>query len=354
MNKRILSAARISSAHPLLALGTSLPSCNVRPLTFSVLRLLSEQEFRSGQVLARSLDVSRASVWGALNEAQNAGIRIHRVHGRGYRLAGPLDWLDARVLAHAVSGTGLTIEVLQCCESTNAVLLARAEAGGAGGHVLTTEWQTHGRGRLGRTWHAGFASALTFSLLWRFQKGVASLAGLSLAIGVAIARVLNRAGVEVRLKWPNDVLWQERKLGGVLIEVRGEALGPCMAVIGIGLNVRLDAIERSRVDQPVADFADAHAPKHTRNEWLAKLLIELDAVLKRFETGGFTELRTSWNDLCAHRDKRVRLTLPDGTSVGGVSRGADEYGRLLVERAGVLEAYLSADISLRDAHAVGD
>jgi BirA family biotin operon repressor/biotin-[acetyl-CoA-carboxylase] ligase len=140
----------------------------VQPLAFDVLRLLSEHEFRSGEALAAQLEVSRASVWGALNAAQAAGVRIHRVHGRGYRLAAPVDWLDGERLARATLGSGLTIAIVNCCESTNAALLARAEEGVASGTVLAAEWQTRGRGRLGRRWQSGFSAALTFSILWRF------------------------------------------------------------------------------------------------------------------------------------------------------------------------------------------
>jgi BirA family biotin operon repressor/biotin-[acetyl-CoA-carboxylase] ligase len=326
----------------------------VRPLTFSVLRLLSEREFRSGEALARSLDVSRGSVWGALNEAQGAGLQIHRVHGRGYRLAQAVDWLDAAALGQAIAPAGLSIEVVQCCESTNAMLLAKAETGCPSGHVLAAEVQTRGRGRLGRVWHSGVANALTFSMLWRFDKGVSSLSGLSLGVGAAIARVLNAEGVSARLKWPNDVLYAGRKLGGILIEVRGDALGPCAAVVGVGINIRIGANDRRAIDQPVADLADANAVVRTRNEWLSMFLLALAQTLTRFAEGGFGVLREVWNQYCAHLDRRVRLTLPDGTEIEGVSRGVDEYGRLLLERGGIRQPYMSADVSLRVAHAAGD
>lgn len=321
----------------------------VHPLTFDVLRRLSEREFRSGQALAVDLDVSRASVWGALNAAQAAGIPIHRVHGRGYRLAAPVDWLDPRRIAAATAGSGLTVELVNCCASTNATLLERADEGLASGHVLAAELQTSGRGRLGRQWRSGFANALTFSLLWRFAKGAAGLAGLSLGVGVAIARVLRREGVDAQLKWPNDVTWRGRKLGGVLIEVRGDALGPCVTVIGIGLNVRLDAAQRRHIDQPVADLVEAGAAPLARSDWLARLLIELAATLHAFAKDGFGELRDEWSRYSAHHERRIRLVLPDGRRIDGVAKGVDGEGRLLVESDGRRAAYVSADVSLRGA-----
>ena len=319
----------------------------VHPLTFDVLRLLSAREFRSGEALAMNLDVSRASVWGALNEAEAAGIAIHRVHGRGYRLASPVDWLDQERIVHATASAGLTVEIVNSCASTNASLLERADAGTASGHVLAAELQTGGRGRLGRKWQSGFASSLTFSVLWRFAKGTASLAGLSLAVGIAIARVLQREGVRARLKWPNDILWRGRKLGGVLIEVRGEALGPCVAVIGIGLNIRLDAAHRKDIDQPVADLTEAGSPPLSRSDWLARALNELAAMLRAFDENGFAPLRSEWSRRAAHHNKPVRLLLPEGRSIDGIATGVDAEGRLLVETAGRRAAYVSADVSLR-------
>jgi BirA family biotin operon repressor/biotin-[acetyl-CoA-carboxylase] ligase len=326
----------------------------MRPLTFHVLKLLCEEEFRSGQALAHRLNVSRASVWGALNEAQSAGMRIHRVHGRGYRLAERLDWLDADKISRTVADLGLVIEICECCESTNATLIAMAEAGAQSGRVVAAELQTLGRGRLGRAWQSGLANALTFSLLWRFEKGIAGLGGLSLAVGVAVARVFRREGVQVELKWPNDLFWHARKLGGVLIEVRGDALGPCAAVIGVGLNVRLSPSERSRIDQPAADLVDVGAPALTRSEWLGKFLVELATTLGVFAERGFEHLCAEWSQYSAHQDKAVCLSLPDGTKVAGIARGVDEQGRLLIDRDGLIRAYLSADVSLRAAHDSGN
>lgn len=330
---------------------TYLSSTGVRPLTFAVLRLLSDAEFHSGESLARRLDVSRASIWNALNEAASLGLAVQRLHGRGYRLAQALDWLDAARINADVAGTGLRVELRDCCGSTNAELLRALERGEPGGLVLAAELQTAGRGRLGRAWHSGLASALTFSSLWRFERPVAGLAGLSLAVGVAIARSLRRHGVQAQLKWPNDLLWQERKLGGILIEVRGDALGPCAAVIGIGLNVRLDAGERSRIDQPVADVREAGATTLSRSTLLAGMLAELAASMHTFSAQGFSAMRAEWLRYHAHQDREVSLTLADGTGVTGIASGIDDSGRLLLETGAGPRSFLSGDVSLRAVHA---
>jgi len=316
-------------------------------LTFAVLRRLANGEFHSGQALAQGLSVSRASVWSAVNEAQAMGLDVHRVHGRGYRLSEPLDWLDAARITAAVGAAGLAVDVLDCCGSTNAELLLAAERGAPSGRVLTAELQTQGRGRMGRAWHSGLATALTFSLLWRFEKAVAGLAGLSLAAGAAIARALRRQGVAVALKWPNDLLWQERKLGGILIEVRGDALGPCAAVIGVGLNIRLSADQRRSIDQPVADLTEAAPFALRRDDWLVSVLLELAVTLKEFSAHGFSRLREEWIGYHAHQGRQVALTMHDGTRAVGTAIGVDDYGRLLLTTPGGTQAFLSGDVSLR-------
>lgn len=319
----------------------------MRTLTFSVLQRLADGDFHSGEALARSLDVSRGTIWNAVNEALAIGLPIHRVHGRGYRLIEPLDWLDAERIGAAVRHAGLDVQVVPSCGSTNAELMIAAEHGAPSGRVLAAEWQTQGRGRLGRAWHSGIASALTFSLLWRFDKAVAGLAGLSLAVGVAIVRTLRRASVAAQLKWPNDLVWQERKLGGILIELRGDALGPCATVIGIGLNVRLGENERRRIDQPVADLTEAAAVPVLRSDWLVAVLLELASVLRDFGVHGFAAVREEWTRYHLHQDRPVELSMPDGTRLQGVATGVDASGCLLISTPGGTRAVLAGDVSLR-------
>jgi BirA family biotin operon repressor/biotin-[acetyl-CoA-carboxylase] ligase len=321
----------------------------MRSITFDVLQRLSDRHFCSGQALALDLGISRTAVWAALNDAREYGIHVQRVHGRGYRLAEPIDWLDAEHLGAASAQHGLAVEVLRTCESTNTRLLELADSGAASGQVTVAEMQTKGRGRLGRAWHCGFAKALTFSLLWRFDRGMAQLAGLSLAVGVALARVLTRQKIAVELKWPNDIYWKDRKLGGVLIEARGEALGPVAAVIGIGINVRLDDEQRARIDQPAADLMQAGAGALPRGQWLVQMLAELAVVMRSFAARGFSELREEWLRYSAHRGKALCLDLPAGAIVQGIDRGIDDQGRLLVDVNGRVETFLSADVRMRFA-----
>ncbi|HEX9686198.1 MAG TPA: biotin--[acetyl-CoA-carboxylase] ligase, partial [Burkholderiales bacterium] len=306
--------------------------------------------FHSGEALARSLESSRASVWNAVRELEATGIEIYKVHGRGYRLPYPVTLLDrAAIERHLAPHAGkFTIEVRNAVDSTNTVLLQRAATGAPDGMVIAAEWQSEGRGRLGRAWHAGVGEALTFSLLWRSARGAGALSGLTLAVGVALARALGSAGAgSVALKWPNDVLWRKGKLAGVLTELQGDALGPTAVVIGVGVNVRLSEATRARIGQAAADLETACGAAPDRNRLLAGVLIELDRVLEAFGRDGFAAVRDEWQRRHAQQGRRVTLTLADGKRRSGRARGVAEDGALLLETGSGTQRFHSGEIGLR-------
>ena len=322
----------------------------MKPLTAGVLARLADGGFHSGEALARSLEVSRASVWNAVRDLEATGIEIYKVHGRGYRLPYPVTLLDrATVERHLGANAGrFTLDIRDTVDSTNTRLLERAAAGAPGGTVLAAEWQSGGRGRLGRAWHAGVGEALTFSLLWRCTRGAGALSGLTLAVGVALARALTAAGAgSVALKWPNDVLWRGAKLAGVLTELQGDALGPTAVVIGVGINVRLSEATRTQIGQAATDLETACGAAPDRNRLLAGVLIEIDQLLEAFGQKGFAPLRDEWQRHHAQQDRRVTLTLPDGTRRSGRARGVAEDGALLLETRSGTQRFHSGEISLR-------
>ncbi len=238
------------------------------------------------------------------------------------------------------------IDVLPRCDSTNAELLNRAEAGAASGTVVIAEEQTAGRGRRGRSWFASPGDSLTFSLLWRFVPGTAP-AGLSLAVGVAVARALQKVGAgNAALKWPNDLLKDGRKLGGILVELVPGV--PHAAVIGIGLNLHLpvgmpeDIRAASAAMGTVGDAIDM-------NDLFAALLTELLATLETFAAGGFAAIRPEWMARHAWQDARVSLTSDFGPPSEGTCRGVDTDGALLLEVDGRVARILSGEVSLRRA-----
>ena len=319
-------------------------------LSFSVLRALADGAFHSGETLARELGVSRGSVWNAVRALEAAGVDIYRVRSRGYRLAQPISLLDAATIsAHAGDAASrLSIEVVDAADSTNTLMMERASAGAPSGSVIAAEWQRSGRGRMGRAWHAEIGAALTFSLLWRFPLGAAALGGLSLAAGVALVRALNVLGArDIQLKWPNDVLWRDAKLAGLLLEMQGDALGPSAVVIGIGVNVRLSDAARMRIDQPAADLESACGRGLDRSAALGAILAELTRTLDTFAVEGFAALRAEWERYHAYQGRQVAVKLPGGRTDEGVARGVGEDGALLFESGNAVRRLHSGEISLR-------
>lgn len=320
--------------------------------TWRLLEMLADGEFHSGEILAERLGVSRASVFNALAGVAEHGVELHRIRGRGYRLARPWQRLERDEILRWLGGDAalFDIEILPQASSSNSLLLQRAALDGMarcapGGSVLAVELQQAGRGRRGRTWHSGLGNALTFSLLWRFDCGLNALSGLSLAVGVAIMRALCASGAQgIQLKWPNDVMGMQGKLGGVLVEAQGDMLGPSAVVIGIGLNCTLPAGLLRQIGQPASALDEACAAPPERNRLLAALLRELAAVLRQFEQEGFAAVRDEWQRYHVHQDKPVRLHMPDGSTVSGIARGVSESGELCLETAQGMRQFNSGEV----------
>jgi BirA family biotin operon repressor/biotin-[acetyl-CoA-carboxylase] ligase len=244
--------------------------------------------------------------------------------------------------------TAFKLELHDYIASTNSYLMQKIGTQAMHATCVAAQLQTQGRGRRGRTWHAGLGGSLTFSLLWRFQCGAAALSGLSLAVGIALMRTLHSTGVtSAQLKWPNDVLINREKLAGILIELHGDMDGPSTAVIGIGINLNLSTNIKQQIDQPVTDLNSASALKIDPNILLGTLLNHLAAVLRDFEQRGFANLRDEWTEYHAYHLQQVRMLMPDGSETVGVVQGIAEDGTLLVETSNGLQRFVSGEISLR-------
>lgn len=325
----------------------------MKPLTFSILRLLSDGAFHSGVTIAQRLDVSRASISNALRDLDEVGLTVHKVHGRGYRLPDPVHWLERNTILKDLGkeARNFNLEVLDIVESTNSLLSQKAAMVSSPGndsiHVIAAELQTRGRGRRGRQWHSGLGDGLTFSLLWRFQQGASFLSGLSLAVGVAILRALRSIGIkDAALKWPNDVMVSFCKLAGTLIELQGDMFGPTVAVIGVGMNLKLPDTIQARIDQGATDIFSITDEMPDRNKLLAILLIELITMLREFEHRGFAPFQKEWVDHHICENKPVTLSLPDGSSQEGIVHGIAADGSLLLQTAAGTHGYSSGEILL--------
>lgn len=322
-------------------------------LTFPILRLLADGRFHSGEALAEQFKVSRSTIWNALKDAETLGIEVFSVRGRGYKLPQAFTLLNEDSILNAVCEikTWLSLEIHDYLESTNTYLMQKLNSGQVNANCVVTHLQTKGRGRRGRSWHAGLGASLTFSLLWRFQCGAAALSGLSLAVGVALIRALHGIGIfQAQLKWPNDVLINHEKLAGILIELQGDMDGPSSAVIGIGINLNLPDKVKQHIDQPVIDLASTTQQPINPNILLGDLLKHLTDVLRDFEHNGFKNLRNEWMQHHAYHLQQVRMLMPDGREIQGIVQGIAEDGTLLVKTANGLQRFTSGEISLRSAN----
>ncbi len=330
-------------------------------LGFNLLRQLADGAFHSGEDLAETVGLTRARVSQLLKEAETAGLALERIRGRGYRLLATPDFLSADLIRAALSENVrknpaiplLSIEVVDEIASTSTELLRRGQRKDIHASVLAAEWQTAGRGRRGRKWTAVAGGSLTFSMGWRFEQGAGFVAGLSLAVGVAVIRALEAEGLPgVELKWPNDLIYRHLKVGGILVELNGDALGPSTVVVGVGLNVRMPTAAKRDIEQPVSDLtavAGRGALPIDRNRLLARLVAELALAFTAYAETGFPPFAAEWQRRHAYQGKPVKLLLPDGASVKGTVAGVDSTGALVLADGPRRARFLSGEISLRRA-----
>lgn len=255
--------------------------------------------------------------------------------------------LDAGLVVAALAAPArFSLEILDSCVSSNTLLLERAQRGAPSGSVVACERQTAGRGRRGRAWLSAPGASLTFSLLWRLAEGTPPV-GLSLASGVAVARALEGLGAAgIGLKWPNDILFEEAKLGGILVETLRAEDGHA-AVIGIGLNLRLPPDIAAAVAAPAAALEAALPVLPSPSRLLAALLDSLALMLDEFVRSGFAGAREEWLARNVHEGRRVAVLAEGAAAVEGRCAGVDADGALLLESGGGLRRILSGEVSLR-------
>ncbi len=318
----------------------------------AILLQLADGRFHSGSQLAASLGFSRTTVWKQVQRlSQQYNIPVQAVQGRGYRLEDPLELLDAeKILAGLSPAAGSLIRQLLVkwsIDSTNRFLMDSARDEHESGAVVVAEHQRAGRGRRGREWVSPFGKNLYFSMLWRFNAAPAALSGLSLAVAVAIMRALSGLGINgLGLKWPNDILWQRQKLCGVLLEMQGEAAGPCTVVSGVGLNINMPTAAGDAITQPWIDLRRISPQPVFRNQLLAMLLNQILPVMQQYGRSGLQPFLSDWRRWDALAGHQVQLLLPQRTIHGRV-KGIDDQGNLLLQHADAVEAFAAGEISLR-------
>ncbi|MBI6909960.1 bifunctional biotin--[acetyl-CoA-carboxylase] ligase/biotin operon repressor BirA [Pseudomonas palleroniana] len=312
----------------------------------TLLELLKDGRFHSGEALGAALGVSRSAVWKQLQHLEaELNLPIHKVRGRGYQLASPLAFLNAEEIAANSGSTVWPVYISDSVDSTNAEALRLVDAGSAAPFLVLAEQQTAGRGRRGRKWVSPYAQNLYYSLVLRIEGGLRQLEGLSLVVGLAVMQALREAGVQrAALKWPNDVLVEDKKIAGILLELVGDPADICHVVLGIGINVNMQ--KAADVDQQWTSVQLETGSSVDRNHLVARLGLQLQGYLGRHKSLGFSALQEEWEQNHLWQGRAVSL-IAGVNQIDGVVLGIDRQGALRLSVDGVEKTYSGGELSLR-------
>ncbi|AZF07639.1 bifunctional biotin--[acetyl-CoA-carboxylase] ligase/biotin operon repressor BirA [Pseudomonas sp. R5-89-07] len=312
----------------------------------TLLELLKDGRFHSGEALGAALGVSRSAVWKQLQllEAE-LNLPIHKVRGKGYRLASPLVFLDAQEISRSAPSLQWPIHIYDSIDSTNAEALRLVGIAQAAPFLVLAEQQVAGRGRRGRKWVSPFAQNIYYSLVLRIEDGLRQLEGLSLVVGLAVIQALRESGVQdAVLKWPNDVLVGQKKIAGILLELVGDPADICHVVVGIGVNVNMQ--KAAEVDQQWTSVQLETGTAADRNALVAQVGLQLQRYLDRHKASGFAALQEEWEQHHAWQGRSVSL-IAGVNRVDGVVLGVDRQGALRLSVDGVERTYSGGELSLR-------
>lgn len=316
---------------------------NTVPLT--LISILADGEFHSGEQLGERLGMSRAAINKHIQTLRDWGVDVFTVPGKGYSLPEPIQLLDEDVIRSQLKQGKVT--VLPVIDSTNQYLLERINELNSGDSCVA-EYQQAGRGRRGRKWFSPFGANLYLSMFWRLEQGPAAAIGLSLVIGIVIAEVLHDLGADkVRVKWPNDLYLNDRKLAGILVEMTGKTGDAAQIVIGAGLNMVMRNVQTDVVNQGWITLQEAGVTID-RNTLAVRLIKELREALTLFEQDGLSPFLTRWEKLDNFINRPVKLIIGD-KEIFGTSRGINAQGALLLEQEGIVKPWVGGEISLRSA-----
>lgn len=335
-----------------------------------IIKLLSDGQFHSGETLGQELNLTRSAIWKLVKQLSLWDISVETRSGKGYRIQDGLNLLDLPSIKSHIESENLKklsdIEIFLELPSTNDYLLngpfqssngsvqpsngsVQLSNGPFQHRVCLAERQTKGRGRSKRTWFSPFAKNIALSILWYFPKDVSELSGLSLAIGVATLKTLHRLGIieNLMLKWPNDILWKNQKIGGILIELTGETHHISRTVIGVGLNIDVPKHYDDKIDQPWINLESIIEHKLDRNLLTGLLLNELLNALQLFQEQGLTPFLEFWKKHDLTYGKTISIITPSGL-LQGKSLGVNDKGHLLLQtKDQEIKAFSSGEVSLR-------
>lgn len=312
----------------------------------TLLKLLKDGKFHSGQALGVALGVSRSAVWKQLQHLEaELGLSIHKVRGRGYQLAAPLTLLDPAGIKEQAPSCDWPILLFDSIDSTNAEALRAIDRGQAAPFLVLSERQTAGRGRRGRNWASPFAENIYYSLVLRIEGGMRQLEGLSLVVGLAVMQALRDLGIPgAGLKWPNDVLVGQKKIAGILLELVGDPADVCHVVLGVGINVNMQATDE--IDQQWTSVRLESGRVFDRNHLVAQLGLMLQKYLARHQADGFSAIQWEWEQNHLWQGRAVSL-IAGVNQIDGEVLGIDNQGALRLKVNGVEKVFSGGELSLR-------
>lgn len=312
-------------------------------IPLKLVEILSDGEFHSGEQLGESLGMSRAAINKHIQTLKSWGLDIYTVTGKGYSLPAPMQLLNEEAIVSQLHQPNLAI--IPVIDSTNQYLLERMNELQSGDACIA-EYQQAGRGRRGRQWFSPFGANLYMSMYWRLEQGPAAAMGLSLVIGIVIAEALQQLGAQdVRVKWPNDLYLQDRKLAGILVELTGKTGDAAQIVMGAGINLAMRGAEAAQINQGWINLQEAGITID-RNDLAARLINSLREALPLFERDGLAPFTERWKTLDNFINRPVKLLIGE-REIQGIARGIDKQGGLLLEQDGEIKSWVGGEISLR-------
>ncbi|SER60732.1 BirA family transcriptional regulator, biotin operon repressor / biotin-[acetyl-CoA-carboxylase] ligase [Nitrosomonas sp. Nm51] len=319
---------------------------------FHLLRILSDKKIHTFKSLSAELNCSSFTLFKYISDFSFHGILITQIKGVGICWRLPFIWIDEDSLNSYLNKFSYLFNLIKfdLLDSTNNYLIRNKTfyLKHIRIPVVVAEWQTSGRGTKNRDWFSNLGGSLTFSFLWRFTRNSQNIHALSLVLGVSLVRVLRRLLLpNIFLKWPNDVLYNNKKLAGILIECSTSSHNSVAAVIGIGINFKLAPNLAKFMDYAVADLFGMAGHQIDRNRILALLLIELRNVLIVFEDHGFSFFRKEWMRYDAYHGQAVVLKFPDGSIAEGVVEGVQNDGSLVLRTVSGRKIFSMGEISIR-------
>lgn len=320
-----------------------------------ILKLLSDGKFHSGEIIGQELNISRAAVCKAIKSLRELGLNIHAVSGKGYRISEKIELLDKNKLIKSLIDLNpaktYQIEIFQTINSTNSYLLANARNNINSASIVNVclaESQLAGRGRRGKQWISPFGQSISLSISQFLDCEPAQLTGLSIAVGVVVAKVIEKIidkHHRIKVKWPNDIYVNDKKLGGILIEYFGDVAGGCQVVVGVGINGALSTNDQEKIDKPVIDLKQITKGDFLRNQLVADLIYSLSSNLVVYQQNGLKAFMSEFSKLDWLAGKKIKLNQLNKI-VTGDYHGISEQGLLQLQESGIIKQYAGGDVSV--------